>query len=49
MKSKKKSRGKTISVSPKAHEIISKNAFNSKPRRKMREHINIINKLPAEA
>ena len=44
-----KKHGRLISVSPEAYEIIRKKAFNSIPRRKIREHLNIVNKVPKEA
>ena len=43
----KKKKGINVTVSPKAHEVMSKESFHAKPRRTLREHINIINKLPA--
>lgn len=38
-----------IMVSPLAHEKMKQDAFKAQPRRTLREHINIINKLPKEA
>lgn len=38
---KPKSLGKMVSISPKAHEIMSREAFESKPRLTLRELINI--------
>lgn len=48
MITKKKSKGKTLVVSELVHEKLSKEAFNSKPRRTLREHMNIINGLSSE-
>ena len=45
---KKKVAGINITVSPKAHEVMFKEAIKSKPRRTLREHINIKNNIPAE-
>lgn len=44
---KKWVRGINITVSPKAHALLTKEAFLCKPRRTLREHINIVNNLPA--
>lgn len=49
MKMKKgKSRGRQISVSPEAHEVMSTKAFNAKPRGNLREVINELNDLPKD-
>lgn len=47
-KKNKRPKGINVTVSPKAHKVMSKKALDSKPRRNLREHINIINNLPAE-
>jgi hypothetical protein len=41
-KEKKKVKGVQVSISPKAHEILSRSAFNSKPRSTLREQVNIL-------
>lgn len=41
----KKRRGIAISVSPEAHEKMLKEAFAAKPRRTLRQHINVLNNL----
>lgn len=45
MKTKRKDwvKAKLIGVSPKVHEKLSKEAFNSKPRRNLRQHMNLTN------
>lgn len=45
---KKREKGVNVTVSPKAHSKMSKEALAAKPRRNLREHINIINNLPKE-
>lgn len=44
----KKKRGMSIAISPEAHELITRKAFNAKPRLALREYINVINGLPKE-
>lgn len=43
-----KTKGVQVSVSPKAHEKMLKEAFNAKPRLTLREFINIKNNIPKE-
>lgn len=45
---KKKARGVNVTVSPKAHSVMSKKGFESKPRKSHREIINELNGLPKE-
>lgn len=47
-KKKNKTKGVQVSISPKAHEILSRTAFNSKPRSTLREQINILLGLSKE-
>lgn len=47
IKNKKKS-GVTITVSREAHELMSRKAFDSKPRLTLRELVNIINNIPKQ-
>lgn len=49
-KKEKKSRPKSVQmgVSPKAHEVMVKKAVSMKPRRNLRELVNIMNNLPTE-
>lgn len=47
-KKKKKTTGINITVSPKAHEVMWKEANRSKPRKTLREQVNIINNIPEE-
>lgn len=38
----------TITISVEAHEKMLKDAFNAKPRRTIRAHVNVLNNLPKE-
>lgn len=46
MKKKKWTRGINVTVSPKAHDVMLKEANGSKPRKTLRGIINIKNNLP---
>lgn len=48
MKKKKRQKGVNITVSPKAYEKISTEALLAKPRRNLREQVNIMSNLPKE-
>ena len=45
MKNRKQIKGINITVSKQAHEKISLEAFKAKPRRSLRQQVNIINNL----
>lgn len=45
---KGRAKGKQISVSPEAHEVMQKKAFNAKPKKTLRQIINEMNGLPEE-
>lgn len=49
MKKKGWVRGTNITVSPQAHTVLKKEAKDSKPKRTLREHLNVITKVPKEA
>lgn len=42
----KKPKAKNVGVSPQAYELMLSKAHTAKPRMKLREYVNIINKLP---
>lgn len=45
---KKKPRGINIEVSIEAHALMLEKAKNAKPKRTLREHVNIMNRLPKD-
>lgn len=45
---KKKEPGVNVTVSKEAHEAMWREAIKAKPRRTLREQVNIMNNLPAE-
>lgn len=45
---KKLERAINVGVSPKAHEKMREDAYKAVPRRTLRQHLNIINKLPED-
>lgn len=47
-KKKLKIKGVQLSISPKAHDVLSRVAFNSKPRNTLREQVNILLEIPKE-
>lgn len=47
-KSKPRDRGVNITVSTKAHQLMRRRADAAKPRRNLREEVNVINNLPKE-
>ncbi len=47
-KNLEKEKALPIAVSPAAHNKMRNDAFNSKPRRTLRQHLNIINNLPKD-
>lgn len=46
-KQKRKPRGINITVSPKAHRVMSKEVYGSRPKKSFRQIINVLNHLPA--